>query len=603
MRTRSDARNQIWNSVRTSLLVLVGLTSLMVTAPRAIAAEETVDYPLVIFNVASVQRLRDNANYMFEIAERPEMIDRVDRWFVNSLKELKGIDLQRPYGLMLYMPPGFFGAPIGITYVPINNLDDAVQTLAFGQGTVTPVEGKKGYHTIRYGESFQIRTRQIGGYLFLVGPDGDDETLEKIFPDPIKLTSRMSSQYDAAISLQIKNVPPTTRQLFLEFVKNSSQAELQQRDGEPESSYRLRRANGENWLEFVEKVVIQGEEFTIGGRMDPATRKSNIDLEIAGTSDSKLAKFFQDMAGKRSYFGNLMANPSTLTMSISWLMSEKQRPQLVNFFEAARKEIAAGSKNGKTEGLSAVVDPVFKALIATAEVGHFDFFAQITGTEPGQFGLLAGTRLTASRSFPSQFSDLLQFAKDNLNENDVVSKLEIGSSEIDSLPVHRLEVSPPDKPGQRMFGETAHLHLYATQHALWFAFGGDSALQVLEEGLAQVAAPQDPQQARNRIPFMLVTHAKNWLSVGDDENPRAVALNEQASAAFNSENDSLQITMRPTDNGVRIRAEFEEGYVALLGRGIAIGDDSGVFSRPFGGGRRRARQRDEDVKPPANPGK
>lgn len=576
-----------------SVRLCFGLIVALWAGGFARAAEESnaIDYPLVVLNVASVDRLQECARFMFETAEHPEMVDVVERWTVSTLKELKGVDRTRPFGMMLYLRSGFVGAPIGITYVPITNLDDALATLAYGVGTVSPVEGKRNYNDIRYGENFKIRTRQVGGYLFMVGPDDEGDTLDKVFPDPIKLSSRLSSQYDVAISLQIKNIPPTVKSIFLEYLKMSSQAELQQRDDEPESAYRLRRANGDSWLELADRVVTQGEEFTIGGKMDTANRKAHIDFEIVGTSDSKLAKFFQDMVGKRTYFGNLLPNPSTFTMSASWLLSDKQRPLLTSFFDAAKRDAAKLAEKNNVQGINKLLDPLFKVLLASADVGHVDLIAQLVGTEPQKFALIAGARVVGSRNLPNQITDLLQFVKDNPNGNDLVTKLEIGANEIDSLPVHRLEINPPDKPGQRMFGETAHLYLYASPQALWFAFGGDSAMDNLRDAVTQVAAPQDPQQGRNRIPFMFVTHASNWLTVASDERPRAAEFNEQARASFKSENDSMQILVRPTDSGVRTRIEFEEGYIALMGRGITKGVETGAFD---GSQRRRERQKQQE---------
>ena len=568
-------------SARTCLFVAVAVV-VASTVVRAAGSDEstTIDFPLIVVNSASVQRLRDNASIMFELAERPEMSELVDKWTDSTLKELKGIDRTRPFGIMLYLPSSFVGTPIGISYIPISDLDDALLTLAYGTGTVTPVDGKRGYNNIRYGENFQVRTRRIGGYLFLVGPDGDETTLDKNFPDPVKLTSRLSSQYDVAVSVQIKNIPANLKSIFLESFKISSQAELQQRDGESESAYRLRRANGDSWLELVDRIVTQGEEFTIGGRVNPDTRKSNIDFEIAGTSDSKLAKFFQDMVGKRTYFGNLLTNPSTFTMSASWLLTDKQRPLLASFFDAAKKDIGASSEKQNIDGVGKVIDPIFKVLSASAEVGHVDLFAQLTGAEQGKFALTSGVKLTASRNFPNQMTDLLQYVKDHTKDSGPIANLEIGANEIDSFPVHRLPINPPDKPGQRLFGEVAHLYIYPSPQAIWIAFGGDAAMDALRDAVAQAALPQDPQQNRNRVPFMFVTHANNWLTVASDENPGAAAFNEQARAAFKPENDSMQLIVRPTDSGVRLRVEFEEGFFALLGRGITKGIEGGIFNGP-----------------------
>ena len=539
-----------------------------------------IDYPLVLINSASVQRLRNSAGYMFQSAQQEKKVDGLDPWMETTLKDLKGIDRERPFGMMLYLAPGLIGAPVGISYIPVTNLDEALTTLAYGSGTITPVDGKSGRHEISYGERFKIRTLHRGGYLFVVGPDGSEDALDRNFPDPAKLGARLSSQYDIAISLLIKNVPPGIKTLFVEFLKNQSQAEFQQKDDEPESAYRLRRANGESWLELIDKVVTQGEELTIGGRIDPEKRSAYIDFEIAGTSDSKLAKFFQDMAGKRTYFGNLLQNPATLTMSVSWLLDAKQRGLFTQFFEVAKKEIAERADKEGVANVAPMIDPIFKALLASAEAGHIDGFVQIVGNEPGRYAMIGGTKLIASRSLPDQISDLLKFVKDNPNGNETIPKLELAAESIDSHPVHRIPISPPDKPGQKMFGESSHLYLYATPQAVWFAFGGDAALDALKEAVAQAALPQDPMQNRNRVPFQFVTHAKNWLTVANEETPRQASFNETARASFESENDAMRIDVKPTDTGVRLRVEFQEGFIALMGRGISKGIDEGVFNGP-----------------------
>ncbi|MEK6257468.1 MAG: hypothetical protein AABP62_02515 [Planctomycetota bacterium] len=548
-----------------------------------------IDYPLVLINSASVQRLRDSAGFMFQTAQQQKKVDGLDPWMESTLKDLKGIDRTRPFGMMLYLSPSLIGAPVGISYIPVTNLDEALTTLAYGAGTITPVDGKSGRHEIAYGERFKIRTLHRGGYIFLVGPDGSEDALDRNFPDPVKLTARLSSQYDIAISLLIKSIPVGMKTLFVEFLKNQAQTEFQQKDDEPESAYRLRRANGESWLELVDKVVNQGEELTIGGRMDPENRRAYIDFEIAGTSDSKLAKFFQDMAGKRTYFGNLIQNPATLTMSVSWLLDAKQRGLFTQFFEVAKKEIAQRADKDGVANLAPVIDPIFKALLASAEAGHIDGFVQIVGDEPGRYAMIGGTKLIASRNLPTQVSDLLQFVKDNPNGNETIPKLELAAEAIDSHPVHRIQLTPPDKPGQKMFGESSYLYLYATPQAIWFAFGGDAAMDALKEAVAQTALPQDPMQNRNRVPFQFVTHAKNWLTVASEETPRQVSFNETARASFESENDAMRVDVKPTDTGVRLRIEFEEGFIALMGRGISKGIDEGVFRGPQPGQQRPGR--------------
>ena len=272
-----------------SLLTVAILSASPFSLGVSLGAEKTAaqtDFPLVIFNVASLQRLRDHAGLMFESAERIDMTDRVDQWTAETLKETKGIDRKRPFGIMMYLNTDSFMRPMGISYLPVENLEETLQTLAYGTGTVVPVEGEPHRHDIRYSESFTLRTLYQNQYLFMVGPDGSDAALDLNFPDPAKVTAKLSDRYDIAASCLIKTIPPGMKLLALEAFKNQAIANLQQRDDEPESVYRLRRANGEGWVEILDKIVNQGEELTIGGQIDPDTKQAHIEFDIAGTSDS-----------------------------------------------------------------------------------------------------------------------------------------------------------------------------------------------------------------------------------------------------------------------------------------------------------------------------
>ena len=272
-----------------SVFAAVMISSICFSVCVVCAADNTVsevDYPLAVINAASMQRLRDNAGTMFESAERKDMTDRVDQWMTNSLKDAKGLDRQRPFGMMLYLSSELLGPPLGIMYLPVTNLQEALDTLSNGAGTIDSVEGKPNRYEIQYDGNFKVRLLYRHGYLFLVFPDGNDSSLDREFPDPEKLTARISSQHDIAISLLIKSIPVGLKSVLMAYFKTQSQADLQQRDDEPESVYRLRRANGEVWVELIDKVVNQGHEITLGLRVDNEQKVARVDLELAGTRDS-----------------------------------------------------------------------------------------------------------------------------------------------------------------------------------------------------------------------------------------------------------------------------------------------------------------------------
>jgi hypothetical protein len=178
-------------------------------------------------------------------------------------------------------------------------------------------------------------------------------------------------------------------------------------------------------------------------------------------------------------------------------------------------------------------------------------------------------------------SEALQYTKDKFGHNDRVAALELDVERINGLPVHRVPLTPPDKPGRWMFGEGSQLFAYATTQALWIAFGGDQALDLLKAKVAEAGKPTAPTDDRKqRVPFVFQTRARQWVNVQNESgnyvprpNPNRrrldLMIREEMQTAFDEGNDGVRVEVRPTESGARLRFEFEKGWVGLLGRVIA----------------------------------
>lgn len=582
--------------IRASLAVITLLICLQSTIAAAEGTTTETEYPLMVFNVASIQRLRDNASEMFDAADRADMLDQVDQWITGTLKDIKGIDRSKPFGMMLYMSPTKLFSMTPISYLPVTDLKEALQTMTPESATLIPVEGNLDRNDILTAEDIRIRTLYRNGYLFLVGQEGDETSLDREFPNPESMTQRLTSQYDIAGSLMIKTIPPGMKTLIVSYFKAAAQGALQQQDGEPESVYRLRRANGEIWIDLAEKIANQGSEIILGARMEPELQQASIEFEIAGTRDSKFAKIFQKMAGKRTAFGNLLNTPATLTTSISIQFDENQRKPFSKYVDVFQKEQVASFKNEEDKAdFQKITDSLFKTLRTTFDLGHFDAFGQIIGAGKEQFVLIGGVRYAASRDVPSRVEDLLEFLIDFASDNDPITKFELAQDSIDSLPVHRLKLGHVDQ-SVRYFGETPYLYVYATPNTLWCAVGADGAMDKLREAVQTAAQPQDPAQAKNQVPVQIILRARNWL-LAADEGVSEKSLVGRANSSFTSDNDAMTLEVRPTDSGLRIRTIFQGGFVALMGRNFANGIEIGAFTPPDAETRRNRRNRNQ---PPKN---
>jgi hypothetical protein len=544
------------------------------------------EYPLQLVQIAGIDRLQEKADALFLAAERPEMSDFVAAWMQTSLQELKGWDRTRPFGMMFYLKPGLVPGIATISFVPVANLDELLQTLAGPEGQIRPLDADSGRYElldVAWGPN-EVAVRQIGDYLFLT-ENSDAVELDRQFPSPARLVNRLSARFDASYSLLLKNLPPASKKLFMEFFKNSALAGLQQRDDEPDAAYRIRRANGESVLDFLDKLVNQGEEITLGALVDAERQAGAIELDISGTRDSGLAKFFQDMAGRRSYFTPVLDEAAAFTMSASWQLDPKQRKVFTELFTLAPELIdEENRKSGGTGGALTAFQPLFRAFLTTAEDGHLDMFMQLTGAEPLDYRMLGGLRVLGGSSFPDAVTTALRFIKEFQPTNGpplpkFLADMKLGEGSLSGHPVHVVPLpAPPDRFGRSMFGEAPNLYIHATPQALWLAFGNESARDQLQDYLDKIANPPTDAPAATAAPFAFTTRGHQWvnaqLAAGEDpEQDRGLAHSQQS---FSPENDRLRITGRPTDNGARLRVEAESGFIAWIGRTIAGQIDRGL---------------------------
>ncbi|MDZ4687436.1 MAG: hypothetical protein SH850_20380 [Planctomycetaceae bacterium] len=563
-------------------LLVAGLSA---CGPAAWAQDDEpkgVEYPIQLIQVAGIERLQQKADAMFLAAERPELSDFVAAWMQNTLQDLKGWDRTKPAGMMFYIKPGLVPGIATISFLPTSDVNELLRTLAGPDGQVREVGGKAGRYEIlgiTWGPD-ELAARQIGDYLFIT-ENSDAIELDRTFPSVDRLISRLSARYDASYSLLLKNLPPATKTLFIEFFKNSAMAGLQQRDDEPDAAYRIRRANGESMIDFLDKIVNQGEELTVGAFVDAEKQSGSVELEISGTRDSGLAKFFQDQAGRRSYFTPVVDEAAALTMNMSWQLDKKQRKVFTELFTLAPEMIdEENRKSGGAGGALTAFQPLFRTLLATAEDGHFDMFAQLSGSEPMDYRIIGGFRVLGGSGFPAAVTQALQFVKNfkppGGTPGGIGKVLDDAKLDAESIGGHPLHVfplpGPPDRMGKTMFGETANLYIYASPQALWLAYGNDSARDQLAEYVDRVSSPPTgnaPTQAP--APFLLVTHGHQWVNarLASGENPEKERDLADSSAAFSPENDELRVTSRPTDNGARTRIELQSGFISWIGRTVA----------------------------------
>lgn len=518
--------------------------------------------PILVINFASLERVLTDVDYMFQAAERPDMMNLVTGFIANQIGDLKGLDRTKPFGVMLFLAPGLPPTPTPVLYFPVEGVDDLLKVLetnSIRKVKASRIEGKQDHYEI-VGRRGRIQVVMKNGYAYLTN-DSNKHMLEAQLPEPAAIAEPMAARYDFGISVFIKTIPLPIKTFLLAIFRRQTEAELQQRDGEPEAAYKMRRANGISTLEFIEQAFMQVEQFQLG--FDASAERKNLEIELLmdATPDSELAKHTKNLAGRKSAFAPLFNDGQPLTVSASWQMDRRERKAAAEMVEALR----LGLSKQLPEGTAPSVDPMFESLKATAEAGEMDFCVQFHPVSNRQFVFYGGLRLVGGESFGKGLTQLLTLVQGR----EELDKIVLNADTHQGISFHQLVAKNVPQREQRTYGGVPSVYLGSSSQTLWFAVGADETMTTLKSVIdqVQVASATDPAGG-SAYPFQMILHTAPWLNlpaVDDAETSRQ----DFAKQALKESSDALRISVQPTETGTRTKAVIDEGFIKLVGLLIA----------------------------------
>ncbi len=553
-----------------STFALIALAAMPLSAqaqaPAAEPAKEPVapPVPFAVLNIASVDRLLKDTEFMFRSINRPDVYEFYMSILAGQANDLKGVDRTKPVGVMMFLEPGFPPKPMPVMYMPASSADEFIKTAALGKMNFEKISENKYEVKMPRGPGKQTALFMDG--LMYLTPS--DILINEPLPDPIKLSETLTSRYDVALSLRINSVPPLLRDVFVTFLRTTTEAEMQRRDGEGEGEYRFRKANAQSTMEALEELLTQVDEITIGWDSNESLKKAVLELSVQAKPDSDYAKAMKDLAGRPSFFHIAQEDTGKpLTASVSWRMNKRERQNTAELVEAGRikmnEEMTAISKD--PTGANTLCDVV----AATVAAGHIDVFVQVAVPEPGKFVVLGGLKLQGANAAAPALVNLFQQIPEE-GKNDVTIETNLDSHQ----GVAFTRFSPTNKDDVKFFGGVPAFWCGAGQDAFWFAFGADQAFNTLRDTMDRVLT-SGPAPGGQSDPFVVIIRRAAWQSLEPNAESRGeVTRHEMAAQAFDASNDTLKVFTRPTENGVRTRVEFQEGFIKILALFLARQYDS-----------------------------
>jgi hypothetical protein len=525
-------------------------------APAADPAGEAAPppVPFAVLNIASVERLLKDTEFMFRSINRPDVYEFCMQILAGQANDLKGIDRTRPVGVMMFLEPGFPPKPQPVMYMPASSADDFIKTAALGRMNFSKLSENKYEVKMPRGQGKQLALFKDG--LMFLTPS--EVLIEDKLPDPIKLSETLTSRYDVALSLRINSVPPLLRDVFVTFLRTTTEAEMQRRDGEGEGEFRFRKANAQNTMEALEELLTEVDEITVGWDGNEEQKKGVLEISVHAKPDSDYAKMVKDMAGRPSFFHIAQQDTGKpLTASACWKLNKRERQNSAELVEAARIKM--------TEELTAIMKDVSGAntlcdvAAATIASGTMDLFVQVSVPEPGKFVVLGGLKLQGADAAAPALVNVFQQIPEQARE-----KITIETNLDSHQGVAFTRFSGKEKEDVKFFGGVPAFWCGAGQNAFWFTFGADNAFNTLRDTMDRVLT-SGPAPGGQSDPFVLIVRRAAWQSIEPNKDRQfEVTRHELANQAFQSNNDALKVYTRPTEDGIRSRIEFEEGFIKYL---------------------------------------
>ncbi len=481
---------------------------------------------------------------------------------------------------MVFLKPGIVPQPLPVGYFPVTDIGALTRTLELGPVTTKKIAEDR-YEII--GQRRTLYARTIGDYAFVAG---DDEALDRDFPNPVESCAALTTRYDVAIDVRPENVPPGMRELFLGIVRTQTQAQLQQRDNEPDAAYAFRKSQGMGNLRLVEAFLKETRSITLGLDTSSQNHKAVLELVIEALPDTPYLEALQGLADEPSRFTPLLNDEVPVSFSVNSKLDEHSKKQQVELLKAGELQLAkvltnldrgeslaeSGPEGENPTATPFEADPIAEALAQRIfdplkqmlETGNLDGFFQFRGDPEQKFVIIGALEVPGAAGMESAVREVIDRVRMARPEIDEKLDVQFGVGDAGGVTLHRIAPREVDDGQKRFFGDELSFYFGFDANAIWLAIGGSQAVATLDDAVTR--SKEASLAARNKpaAPFQIVVTANRFVGLAQDGRGKDLAHD-----AFSNGDDTLRMDFRPTDKGGRLRIEAEEGFIRLLGLGVS----------------------------------
>lgn len=599
-------------SIAAATLALTVLTSSIASAQDSDTSPAPMfgagTRPIVTLNFASANRFKEKAEFLFETAGTPEALENIMETLEENVNGLEGVNWDRPGGVMIFLnsvlPPSFEF----VAYVPISSVEEFQAMVELGPVIMQKDSSEEGRYEL-IGPRRTTPVRIEGNYAFLqLPPMEPDPAFERDLPSPLNLVGGLSNEFDVSLSFDVDAVPKPTRDLLYNMLVSFISTQHQQRDEEPDAVYAVREAWQQRDIAAIKMFFQDAKRFTLGIGLSEEEACANLDMVMEARDASDMLEEMFLSISKPSYFGAIASDEAPVSVLYATTMAERDASALADVFEAAKGWLAFQiAEKDEFGDVPQDGSPLFQALTAlseTARARQFDLFTQLYQDSSDKLAVVGAIRVEDGEAIANGLQDALT----RLQGIEALGDMEIAAKEHAGMTFHRIGFKNPPSEAIDIFGNGPGVTLGVGGRSAWFVVGGEDGFDVLSGVIDQLADsyanPSELQQIASgrvivnvgQLRTIFEGSGKNRANTEEqnkDEEEKAVAAapaagngrsgrnarggrgeqqrRRQASAALFAEalaegQDRIEVSIRPTDQGIRVRAKLDTGFIRGAGR-------------------------------------
>ena len=345
-------------------------------------------------------------------------------------------------------------------------------------------------------------------------------------------------------------IPTGFRHLAWNALNGAASSELQQRDGEKDDDYTLRRTSSDAGLALVQAAIFDTQQ--ISGWMRFATDEEPIrgELKVEARKNSKLGKTLGDFASANSRFAPILNDDAAATFHVAVNLTEDWKKTGEAWSSFYGREFVAGGyyDPGEPETVAAFKG-VIDSLGSIARHGTLEALVKVGWTEQSGAVVYGGLQIDDN---PNLVNSLMTILKDEEPPDEFYELTQKGELQM-------LQINIPDDE----MPEGLHLgRLYITQSnsCLWFAIGGENASAILTQSITRC----QESGGRARTPVLTaIVDLQRWMSYPQDDPTGLTRLPELGSQMmadlFNKSIPAYDLDGPNVDRDLMLRALSKGG--------------------------------------------